>query len=278
MLWLLTLTALADPWDLPVKEAPAGTASATAEAANVPEAKAEAETPELALPPELARSNMPEIRSVPPAGLLYRTDPQFTYPSHRATPAPVECRADIVWASDGSVERVFTPLSSFCPISFAQATSAGFKKAAIEPFTPPERVHTEFPVRMVLQGSPAPRVQDIYALSVPLDADIDHCGLIVELSPRSGAASVQSTNRERCSFEPRGRMKANKALLKSLEAEEVCEARATAEDWRLTEVTFTNCADGLRAEATRLMSDWVVVQSPSPKHIYDIRIVFPGPL
>ena len=280
MLWLMTLTALAAPWDLPIKEAPAGTASAAAEAAEQEAtAEPEKEAPRQAEPkpaPAPAEPKLPEIRSVPPAGLLYRTDPSFIYPSHRATPMPVECDADIVWASDGSLERAFTPISATCPIAFAKATSAGLEGAAIEPFSPRERVHTEMKVRMVLQGTAAPRVQDIYALSEPLDTTVNHCALLVELSPRNGAARVQSTDREHCSFEPRNRMKVSKALVKTLEAEGVCEARATAEDWRLTEITFNGCAEELRAEATRLMSDWVVVQSPSPQHIYDIRMVFPA--
>ena len=280
MIWLLTLTALADPWALPTRpdastEATTAPEPSTAPGTNEEEAPdAPAEEPPRSAP----TGSSTAIRTVPASGLLYRVEPEFEYPMHAATSQRVECHAEVIWAADGSLEQVYVPLSSTCPLAFAHASSQAFPAASIEPFTPAERIKTTMTVRMVLQSAPAlGHTQDIYAITQPLPVQIDHCALAVWLGHRPGVLQVLSSNRERCSFDSRKRVKVSRSVLKSLTEPASCEVRATAVNWELTDLTFTRCDKALREEATRLLEQWQVVQSPSPKHVYDIRLEFPGP-
>ena len=131
---------------------------------------------------------------------------------------------------------------------------------------------------MILNGSPTSSiVEDIYHVTQPLDAQADHCLLVIGIAREGGVYDLASNDRTQCLFEPERGVKFRRSVWKKLPSPVVCELKANAAHWKLGPPTFTDCPEAVRAEASRLISEWAVIQSPPPRDHYEITLIFEGP-
>lgn len=221
----------------------------------------------------------PTPREIPGAELRYKKAPLPQYPSTNKTDTEVECYTTATWNAEGKLLHAYTPVGPKCPLTFARASSAGFTTSTIHPMEPPAIVQSRVRVRMILHGDgdESSVVEDIFHVTQPLDVTADHCVLVVGIARAGGVYDLASNDRTQCAFEPSVGVMVPRRVWKTLASEVVCELTATAAQWELGEPTFTDCPEAVRGEASRLLSEWAVVQSPPPRDHYEITLLFQGP-